>query len=177
MTSLARDPFGNRDAIFFSFVREHRAGDHVADGPNTRHVRAKMFVDFDSFALIELPADFVETETIRIRTASDGDQNFVGRKFEFLTISFSEQRDTIRFATKFGHLRSGFDLHALFGEKACEVADDVVVVGRDDLGKKFNDGHIRTEPRPDGAEFEADCSAADDDEFFRHFGKRDCVIR
>ena len=61
-------------------------------------------------------------------------------------------------------------------EEAAEVADDVVVVIRDDFREKLDDSDIATEARPDGAEFQADGTTADDHEFLRHGRERDGVV-
>lgn len=57
-----------------------------------------------------------------------------------------------------------------------EVADDVGVVGGDDVREELDDGDVGAEAGPDGAEFHADDAAADDDEFFRDGREGDRVV-
>ena len=45
-----------------------------------------------------------------------------------------------------------------------------VGAGQDAI-EEFQDGDFRAEAVPDGAEFQADVSAADDDQALGHFGK------
>ena len=61
-------------------------------------------------------------------------------------------------------------------QEAGEIADDVVVVGGDDLREEFDNGNIAAEARPDGAEFEADGTAANHDEFLGYGGEGDGVV-
>jgi len=77
---------------------------------------------------------------------------------------------------KTGDLGSDLDLEALLHEQAGEIPDDVVVVGGDDFGQEFDDGHVGAEARPDGAEFEADGAAADHHELLRHGREGDRLV-
>ena len=69
MTVLAGNPFGDRDAILLGFVGEHRSRDNIADGPNPRHVRAKLRVHFYPLLFVELDTCFFEREAVGERPA------------------------------------------------------------------------------------------------------------
>ena len=74
------------------------------------------------------------------------------------------------------------NLMPCFSRSFCERERHFVVAGREDAGHEFDDRHFRTEAAPDGAHFDADVAAADDDEFFgelgegERFGRRDDVF-
>src|SRR4029079_880124 len=54
---LAGDALGDRDALLFRLVREHRPAHDVADRIDVRQVRAAFVVDFDEAARVALQAD------------------------------------------------------------------------------------------------------------------------
>ena len=136
------------------------AGDHARDGFS------------DAFFLVELHAGEFEAEAVGERPTTDGDEDFVGGEGKFFGAALGGE-DAFGVA---GDFRAGLDLEALLGEDAGEVADDVVVVGRDDFREKFDDGDVGAQARPDGAEFETDGATADDHEFLRDAGEVDGVV-
>ena len=52
VAGLAGEDFGDRDALVLGLVRQHRAGDHVADGVDAGHVGGEMRVDDDAAAVV-----------------------------------------------------------------------------------------------------------------------------
>ena len=64
-------------------------------------------------------------------------------------------------------LRAGADVEALLAEDLVGFLHDVVVHAGQDRRQQLDDGDLRAEPAPDGAELEADDAAADDDEVLR----------
>ena len=88
MAGLAGDPFGDGDAVLLGLVREHRAGDDIADGPDAGRGGAEVVVDLDALLVVELHAGLVEAEAVGERPAADGDEHLVGGKLE----SFSAAR-------------------------------------------------------------------------------------
>jgi len=131
----------------FGLVREHGAGDDVTDGPDAGGGGLEVGVDLDAFLFVELHAGLVEAEVVGEGAAADGDEDFVGGEGEFLRAALGGE-DTVGVA---GDLGSDFDFDALLLDDAGEVADDVLVVGGDDLGEEFNDGGTSA-PRRDQTE-------------------------
>ena len=83
VTGFACDPFGDGDAVFFGFVREHRARDHIAERPDAGDIGLEVRVDFDAFFLVELHAGEFEAEAVGERPTTDGDEDtmLIGTKF------------------------------------------------------------------------------------------------
>jgi hypothetical protein len=75
---LAGEPLGDREALVLGLVREHRAGDHVADRPHAVDTGAELVIDLDLPALVQFQPDPVEAETFGVRAAADRDQYAVG---------------------------------------------------------------------------------------------------
>ncbi len=65
-------------------MRQHRAGDDVADCVNAGDVGAEHFVHFDPALFVESDADFVRPNPFGEGAAADGDENLVRLKIEFL---------------------------------------------------------------------------------------------
>ena len=78
MAGLAGDDFGDRDALVLGLVRQHRPGDHVADGIDAGDVGREMRVDDDAAAIVLLDADGFEAEPFGVGHAADGDEHDVG---------------------------------------------------------------------------------------------------
>ena len=74
---VARDQLGDHDAFFHALVREHRAADDVADGPDVRHRRAALLVDLDEAALVERHLHVGREQPGRHGPAADGDDERV----------------------------------------------------------------------------------------------------
>ena len=71
MAIFSRDPLDAGDPLVLGLMRQHRTCDHVADRVNAIDFRFEMFVDLDSFFLIQLDADFLRAESFAKRLASD----------------------------------------------------------------------------------------------------------
>ena len=78
MAGLAGDDLGDRDAFVLGLVRQHRPGDHVADGVDAGHVGREMRVDDDAAALSLVDAGLFEPEALGVGHAADRDQHDVG---------------------------------------------------------------------------------------------------
>ncbi len=78
VAGLAGDDLGNGDALVLRLVREHRPGDHVADGIDAGDIGAAVLVDLDAPARrVATPGRF-QAETLGIGPAAGGDQHDVG---------------------------------------------------------------------------------------------------
>ena len=71
MAGFAGDDFDAGHSFVFSFVRQHRPGDHIANGVNPLDICAEMFVHFDALFLIKLDMDFFCAQTVREWAPSD----------------------------------------------------------------------------------------------------------
>src|SRR6266478_6567862 len=78
MSRASRYAFGASDRLVFRLVCEHRPFAHIADGPDARYIGAEMVVGYDAPARITLNAGLVQSQPIRIRTPSNGDQHHIG---------------------------------------------------------------------------------------------------
>src|SRR5690606_18219514 len=74
-----RDFFCHEDALLVASVRELQAGNDVADRVDTRNVRRETLVR-EYEAAVHLDADFFEAVTLGCRTATDCDEQVVGRE-------------------------------------------------------------------------------------------------
>ena len=68
------------NAFIFGLVREHRAGNDVANGVDSFDIRPKMLVDLDPFSLIKFDPNFFCAETLAERLAPNRHQHLVGFK-------------------------------------------------------------------------------------------------
>ncbi len=78
MAGLAGEDFGDRDAFVLGLVRQHRAGDDVADGVDAGDVGLEMVIDDDAAALVLLDAERFEAEAFGVGHAADRDQHDIG---------------------------------------------------------------------------------------------------
>ena len=78
MPGLAGDILGDRDALVLGLVREHRAGDDVADRPDAGDLGAEFVVGLDLAALVGLEPGLVEREAVGVGLAADRDEDDVG---------------------------------------------------------------------------------------------------
>jgi len=81
---LARNYLHAGDSFIFCFMREHRAGGHIANCVNALNVCSKMFVHFDALSVIEFDTNFLCADSFGKRTAPDRDKNLVGVEFHLL---------------------------------------------------------------------------------------------
>jgi hypothetical protein len=63
VTSFARDDLNAGHPFIFRFVREHWAGDHVANRVNAFNICPEMFVHFDALPLIEFDTNFLRADS------------------------------------------------------------------------------------------------------------------
>jgi len=71
MTSLASHQLGNHNAFFMCLVRQHRAANHVANGPDAWQIGLTVAIHFNHATLIQLEANTFSVQTIGIRNATD----------------------------------------------------------------------------------------------------------
>ncbi len=67
MAGVAGDDFSGGDAFVLGLVRQHRPGDHVADGIDACHVGLVMPIGDDATAVVLRDAGLLEAKTFRER--------------------------------------------------------------------------------------------------------------
>ena len=75
MTVTGRQILNAGDAFLLSFVRQHWAGNHVANGINALDAGGKMFVDGDVAFFVQLNADALKPEVFGVGHPTDGDEH------------------------------------------------------------------------------------------------------
>ncbi len=164
----------HRDAFLFRLVREHGAAHHVADRPHAGQARATLGVHLDEAALVEFEAHCFCCEPLRVRHASDGDDQPVA--FELLRATALDRvldRDALLAG---GHTRDGGtqrDVETLFsGEYLPGFLRHRFVRRRQEGIQHFQHRDFGAEPPPDAAHFKADHAGADDAQLAGHLGYR-----
>ena len=168
--TLAGHVLDGSDALLLGLVREHRAVDHVADGPDAGHVRLEVRRDNDAAHLVLLDAQLGQAEARRVGPAARRDEHDV--KVERLRGAALGGLDRQLHARvrddRLGHLAAHHELHALLGEDGLELVARLVVRRRDDAVEELDDRHLRAQAAPDRAHLEADDAAADHGQLLRH---------
>jgi len=77
MASLAGQNFSNRDAFILGLVRQHRAGNDVADRIDALQARGEMRVDLHAAAIVERDTGLLQAKTLGVGDAADADQHDV----------------------------------------------------------------------------------------------------
>ena len=165
--------FDAGDPFLLGLVREHRAGDDVADRVDAFDVGAEMFVHLDPLLFVELDADFLRADSFGERSAADRDQHFVGFEFQFFA-AFGRGGD--RAAVLDLHRADfGFEMkrHSLRGERALQQIRQFEIETERDARQKFQHRHFRAEPAPNRAELETDRARADDEKFLRRLRRNE----
>ncbi|KAK4045465.1 hypothetical protein OUZ56_033089 [Daphnia magna] len=170
---VAGDDFCNDFALFARLVGEHRLAADVADRPDVGDVRAADDVARDE-APLDLDADLFEAEAGAVRAHADGDEDDVADDLLGLSADFDVHGDravgVLHVAERLGALE---ELRAVLRHLALDDGGDVGIDAGEHLIGHFNDGQFGAETLVDAAEFEANDTAADDDEALRDLGEAD----
>ena len=171
---LPRDELGGRNALVLGLVREHRAGDDIADRVNAFDARLKIVADFDLVARIERNTRPFESKPFGVGTTPDRDEHAIGldRFGSAAGRRFDSQRRAAALHLCACHLGRGADREALLLEYLGSFLSHFSVHAGEDLVEIFDHGHLRAQALPDAAELKPDDAAADDDEMFGHLGQR-----
>ena len=169
MAGFARDQFDAGDAFLLGFVREHRAGDHIADRVEAGDIGAKSFVDFDPASIVERDADLIRTDAFGESATADGNEDLVGFEIQFFA-AFGGSGDGATVGD-FDGTDPGLEmkLHPLSGESALKKIRDFEVKAEGDPREKFKNRDLGTETIPDRTELEPDGARTDDEKFLRWF--------
>src|SRR5258708_25108006 len=77
MRLLTRQHLGQYGTLVLRLMCQHRTGDNIADGIDSRDVGLIMRIDFDALLVVERDADLLQAEPVGKRAPADGDQNYV----------------------------------------------------------------------------------------------------
>ena len=80
MPMLAGHTLGHRHALFFGFVRQHRAAHHIAHCPNPGKIGSAISVDHNGAPLIERQPDACSIQALGVWHPADRDDQFVNRQ-------------------------------------------------------------------------------------------------
>ena len=163
VTVLAGDTLGHGNAFFFRLVRQHRAAHDVAHRPHVRQVGLAVAVDGDEAAFVQLQADLVGTQTIRVRRTADRDDQFVEHGFLRFALGVHEFHGDVFLAWRDGaDLATEVDLQALLDEQLRRFLGDLLVDGAQEDRQAFEHGDVGTQAAPDAAHFQTDHAGTDD---------------
>src|SRR5262245_20010387 len=160
------------DALLLRLVREHRAGDRVADREDARDGRLVALVHLDASALVETDADLGGAEPGEVRPAPDRDEDDVGVLLGPLALALEGHAHAVLRPLGVGRRRLALERDALALERTAELRRHAAVHGRDDLVHELDDRHASTEPAPHRSELEPDGAAADHEEALRDARQR-----
>ena len=171
---LAGDDFRNRHTFVLGLVRQHRAGDDVADRIDAFHGGGKMRIDLHAAAAVERNAGFLQAKAFGVGHPADADQHHVG--FELLRRAagrgFDGHRQHLARGINRGDLGAELEHKALLLQQALELPGDFAVHAGQDAVEEFDHHDLGTEPVPHRAELEPDHAGADDQQFLRHLFER-----
>ena len=160
-----RDIFSAGDAFILGLVREHRAGNDIADRPDAVDGGAEIMIGLDLTALVRGQPRLVEREAVGVRTAADRNEDDIGFERFGVASRGGLERQHGLLALHFGPGDLGLELevHALLLEDLVRFLANVAVHPGQDLVEKLDHGDFRAKPAPDATEFEPDHAAADHD--------------
>ncbi len=165
VAGLAGEDLGHRHALVLGLVRQHRPGDHVADGVDAGHIGLEVRVDDDALPVVERHADGLEAEPLGVGHATDGDQHHVGLHHHAVGAAGRCRLDRDLVAGRglgdARHLARELEAHALLGEDALQRARHLGVGPRQDAVEELHHQDLAAEPAPHGAELQADHAGAD----------------
>ena len=146
MAGLAGDDLCRGHTFFFRFVREHRAGDGVADRVDAGGGSAQMRIDNDAAAIILLHADRFEAKSFSERHTANRHQNDVGfhrlgRAAARCRFDFDLQR--LAGVVDRSDFRRKLERHALLLQQAMKLARDLAIDARQDVIEELDDRYLR----------------------------------
>ena len=166
------DLLGHEDALLEAAVRELEAGHDVADGEDARHVRTQPLVGQHEAAL-HRDALLLVPEIRRDRTATDGDQQHIG--VERLAAGDGDAYPGLGRLDLLERLAE-LEVDAALAERALDLLGAVLVLERDQVRQRLDDGHVDAERLPGAGELAADHAAAEDDRGRRQLVEQQRVL-
>ncbi len=152
-------------------VREHRLTGDIADGPYMRLGRPPLGIDSNETLLVDLDLGLLQAQTVAVRPAADRNQH--AAELLDLAIDVALERHFDRLSL-FDH---GHDLNTKqnFGEILAQLlvqrADQIAIGARQETVGQFHHADARAKGRVDRAHFQADVTAADNQQRLGHVGQ------
>ena len=166
---LAGDALGNRHALFFGLVRQHRAAHHVAHRPDVRQVGLAVAVHGHEAAFVQLQAHGVGVQAAGVGHTADRDDQLVHDQLLLGALGVD-----VRHGHRLGgrldlaDLDAHLDVQALLGEGLQGFLGHLLVGGGQEFRHRFQDGDVGTQAAPHAAHFQADHASADDAQRLGH---------
>ena len=172
---LPRDDLGGGDPFFLGLVREHRPGDHVADGVDAWRAGLEALVDLDAALPVQRDAHAVEAEAFRVGPAADRHQHHVHIERCGLTARdrLHGEPDALVGALGAGDLGAELEGELLAAQQAVHLRCDLAVHPGQDAVEELDHRDLGAEAAPDRAHFEADVTTADHGHTRRHLRQRE----
>ena len=144
-------------------VREHGLADYIADRVDGGIVGLQLLVHLNETARADLHPRFVEAGDLGVRLASDGNQHTIENfLLRVAVLRFERRADAGAFVLD--RRNGGVEqdsLEQLF-QSLVQRKHEIAIRAGEQAREHFNDRDARAQRGVDGAEFEADVSAADD---------------
>src|SRR5216117_1658794 len=172
---LPGDALGHRHALFFRLVREHGTAHHVADRPHAGEIRTALLVHGDEAAL-ELESDCLGVQALGVGDAAYRDDEPIENRAPRLALRVGVFDRDILFCLHARDFHAELDLQTLFGEDLPRFPGDLLVGGAQENRQRLEDRHLRPEPAPYAAHFQAYDPGADNAEAFRHLGNGERTV-
>ena len=174
VAGLAGHDLDRDHGLVLGLVRQHGAGNHVADGEDCGHAGPESLIHRDAALVVAPHPDLIQPETGGIGPPPDGDQHhlaFEGRG-RAARRRFHVKRHIGAVGHGARHLGAEPEFDSLPGQCALHVPGDVGVHAGHDAVEELDHRDGGTEPAPHRAQLEPDIAAADDHQPRRHFGER-----
>src|SRR5262249_45960095 len=170
LAGFAGEDFRHRRALVHGLVRQHRAGDRVADGVDARHVGGEARVDHDAALVVRLHPGGFEAEPLGKRHAPDRYQHDIG--FDGFCRAAGGRLDCyfklLSRRLDAGHLGRKLEDDTLLLKHALHLPADFAIHSQQDAVEDLDHDHLGAETAPHRAELEPDHASADDEQPLRH---------
>ena len=145
-------------------VRKRASAIAVSHRPDARHVGAQLIVHLNIAVRINGDAGLVQSKVVRIRPPTDRHQHMSSNDLRNLPGQFDLHGNRVSLLLDTDHLAADAHVDVFLLEELGHGAGDVLVLARDQARCQLDHRHLTSEAAIDLREFEADVTAAQDDE-------------
>src|SRR5438105_6218314 len=132
--------------FLFCLVRQHRSGNHIANGVNAVGAGGKVFVDGDGPLLVQLNAHTFQADVASVRNSSDRNQHAVtGDRFE----AFAFDHAAVILDSDASHFDREPEFQALFLKEFVCFCGELGVHAKQDAIEVLEHRNFGSEPTPD----------------------------
>ena len=71
-----------KPTLFFGLVSQHGSDNNISDSTNAGLVGLELSINLDTPTVVDLNADFLQSQVVRVRFATDRDQNDISIQLE-----------------------------------------------------------------------------------------------